>query len=160
MDNGSHPIEFHVWRADESLPNVYHLVGMNVFQDAQPDANRLISFTVPPGEQITVSSGDFVGIRTVEKTGSSAGEVGFGIQFEQSATKTNRQYFRGGFPPNSNESFSTPTVLDLRPSTASFSSRETLSPFGSVPVISVTVFGKMDNFTHSLLSTSGFYYIA
>ena len=29
VHNGSHPIEFHVWRADVTLPNIYHLVGMN-----------------------------------------------------------------------------------------------------------------------------------
>ena len=52
VHNGSHPVEFHVWQADEALPNVYHLVGMNVFQDAQPDASHLISFQVPPEEQI------------------------------------------------------------------------------------------------------------
>ena len=80
MDNGSHPIEFHVWRANDTLQGVYHLVGMNVFQDAVPDSNRLISFQVPPEEQITVSPGDFVGIRTVEQAGSSEG---FAIQFDR-----------------------------------------------------------------------------
>jgi hypothetical protein len=34
VHNGSHPVEFHVWRINETLPNVYHLVGMNTFQDA------------------------------------------------------------------------------------------------------------------------------
>ena len=69
VNNGSHPIEFQVWRANETLQGVYHLVGMNVFQDAQPDVNRLISFQVPPEEQIAVSPGDFVSIRTVEQSG-------------------------------------------------------------------------------------------
>ena len=80
MDNGSHPIEFHVWRANETLQGVYHLVGMNVFQDAVPDSNRLISFQVPPEEQITVSPEDFVGICMVEQAGSSEG---FAIQFDR-----------------------------------------------------------------------------
>ena len=67
VHNGSHPVEFHVWQADETLPDVYHLVGMNVFQDAQPDVNHLISFQVSPDEQIAVSPGDFAGMqRTIE----------------------------------------------------------------------------------------------
>ena len=65
FDSGSHPIEFHVWRANETIADVFHLVGNNTFQGAQPDTNHLISFSVPPEEQITVSPGDFVGIRTV-----------------------------------------------------------------------------------------------
>ena len=36
-----------MWWADETLKNVYHLVGMNVFEDALPDSDNLISFQVP-----------------------------------------------------------------------------------------------------------------
>ena len=62
---------------------MYHLVGINVFQDALPDANCLISFQVPPEEQntVTVSLGDFVGICTVEQAGLS--DEGFAIQFDR-----------------------------------------------------------------------------
>ena len=70
-----------MWRANETLQGVYHLVGINVFQDALPDSNRLISFKVPPEEQITVSPGDFVGVRTVEQAGSS--DEGFALQFDR-----------------------------------------------------------------------------
>jgi hypothetical protein len=137
INNGAHPIEFHVWRANETLQSVYHLVGMNVFQDAQPDANRLISFQVPLEEQITVSPGDFVGVRTVEQAGSS-GE-GFALQFDSGNPGSHRRYFRS----LTNENFSTPTVLDLSLPDPDFSSVELLKPFGnSVPVIRATVFGE------------------
>jgi hypothetical protein len=106
---------------------------MNVFQDALPDSNRLISFQAPLEEQITVSPGDFVGVRTVEQVGSS-GE-GFALQFDSGNPGSHRCYFRS----LTNENFSTPTVLDLR----EYSSLELLDPFGnSVPVIRATVFGE------------------
>ena len=112
FDNDSHPIEFHVWRANATISDVFHLVGINTFQDAQPDANHLISFSVPLDEQITVSPGDFAGIRTVmsEQAGSNEG---FRIQFDNGGMY--RQYFRGGFPPNADETIPTPSVLELRP---------------------------------------------
>ena len=136
VNNGSHPIEFHVWRTDETLPNVYHLVGKNVFQDAQPDANRLISFQVPPEEQIIVSPGDFAGIRTVEQAGSS--KPGFAIQFDPGNPGTHRRYF-----PTNESSFPTPTILDLRLPHTNFSSIELLDGFGaSIPVIRATLIGE------------------
>ena len=140
VNNGSHPIEFHVWRVDETLQNVYHLIGINIFQDAQPDDSRLISFQVPPEEQITVMPGDFVGIRTVEQPGSS--DEGFVIQFDRGDPGTHRQYFRGGIPPNADESFSTPTLLDLRIPTANFSSLELMDALASIPVIRASVLRK------------------
>ena len=109
FDSGSHPIEFHVWRANETIANVFHLVGINTFQDAQPDTNHLISFSVPPEEQITISPGDFVGIRTVMSEQVGSGE-GFRIQFDDGGMY--RQYFRG-IPPD--ETISTPSTLELRP---------------------------------------------
>ena len=132
VNNGSHPIEFHVWRANETLQSVYHLVGMNVFQDALPDSNRLISFKVPLEEQITVSPGDFVGVRTVEQAGSS--DEGFALQFDRGDPGSHRRYFRS----LTNENFSTPTVLDLRLPEPDFSSLEFLDPFNTVPVIRAT----------------------
>ena len=135
VNNGSHPIEFHVWRADETLSNVYHLVGINIFQDAQPDDNRLISFQVPPEEQITVMPGDFAGVRTVEQPGSPNDE-GFAIQFDRGDPETHRRYFR------SDENFPTPAVLDLRLPDTNFSSLELASIFASIPVIRATVLGK------------------
>ena len=105
VHNGSHPVEFHVWRADETLPDVYHLVGMNVFQNAQPDANHLISFQVPPEEQITVSNGHIAGMRTVQVPGVSEG---FQIQFDNGGSFL--KYFPG------DQSIPTPNTLDLRDS--------------------------------------------
>ena len=125
-----------MWRAKETLQSVYHLVGMNIFQDAQPDSNRLISFKVPLEEQITVSPGDFVGVRTVEQAGSS--DEGFALQFDRGDPGSHRRYFRS----LTNENFSTPTVLDLHLPEPDFSSVEFLVPFGSIPVIRATVFGK------------------
>ena len=112
MNSGSHPIEFHVWQADETLSNVYHLVGINIFQDAQPDDNRLIGF---PEEKITVIPGDFVGVRTVEQPGSPNDE-GFAIQFDKGDSETHWWYFC------SDENFPTPAVLDLRLPDTNFSS--------------------------------------
>jgi hypothetical protein len=103
---------------------------MNVFQDALPDSNRLISFQVPLEEQIMVSPGDFVGVRTVEQEGSS-GE-GFALQFDRGDPGSHTRYFL------SNENFSTPTVLHLR----DFVVLEFPDPFGSIPIIRATVFGK------------------
>ena len=105
VHNGSHPVEFHVWRADETLPDVYHLVGMNVFQNAQPDANHLISFQVPPEEQITVSPGHITGMCTVQAPGVSEG---FQIQFDNGGSFL--KYFPG------DQSIPTPKTLDLRDS--------------------------------------------
>jgi hypothetical protein len=110
FDNGFHPIEFHVWRANETITDVFHLVGINTFQDAQPNTNHLISFSVPLEDQITVSPGDFAGIRTVMSEQAGTGE-GFRIQFDDGGMY--RQYFRGGIPPD--ETISTPSTLELRP---------------------------------------------
>ena len=107
FDSGAHPIEFHVWRANETVSDVYHLVGINTFQNVQPDANRLISLPVPPEEQILVSPGDFAGIRTVESLAPDAGD-GFRIQFDDGGT------YRRYRPPPSVVNYSTPSVLDLR----------------------------------------------
>ena len=141
VDSGSHSIEFHVWRRNETLTSVYHLIGINVFQDAQPDANRLLSLSVPQEQQISVSPGDFVGIRTIESLQQSGGssEAGFRIQFDNGGMY--RQYYRGAIlPSNADESVSTPSTLDLR----------VTGNFGSVgsdrsPVISATVVGKCIN---------------
>ena len=105
VHNGSHPVEFHVWRADETLPNVYHLVGMNVFQDAQPNANNLISFQVPPDEQIKVSPGHIAGMRTIQPSGVYEG---FQIQFDNGGS------YLKYFPRD--QSIPTPNTLDLRDS--------------------------------------------
>ena len=102
VHNGSHPVEFHVWRADKTLPNVYHLVGMNTFQDAEPDSSHLISFKVPPEEQIVVAPGDIAGMRTIELPGVSEG---FQIQFDNGGSFL--KYFSG------DSSIPTPNTLDL-----------------------------------------------
>ena len=154
VNNGSHPIEFHVWRANETLQDVYHLVGMNVFQDAQPDSNRLISFQVPLEEQITISPGDFVGVCTVEQAGSSDAIEGFALQFDRGDPGSHRRY-----RSLTNEDLPTPTVLDLCLPEPDFSSVELLDPFGSIPVIRATVFGKCNFYkigelkTHAAIAT-------
>ena len=137
FNTGSHPIEFHVWREDENTANVFHLVGMNAFQNAEPDANHLISFDVPSDQQITVAPGDFAGIRTVEQVNETQDE-GFRIQFDNGGTY--RQYFRGGIPPNSDETLATPTTLELRLGVSgAFSSQS----FGSrSPIMQAVVSGK------------------
>ena len=68
VNNGSHPIEFQVWRGDTSISNTFtlNLVGTNYFQDAQPDSNNLLSISVPVEEQIQVQPGDILGISTFE----------------------------------------------------------------------------------------------
>ena len=137
FDSGSHPIEFHVWRANETINNVFHLVGINTFQDAQPDANHLISFDVPPEEQITVSPGDFAGIRTVMSEQAGTGE-GFRIQFDDGGTY--RQYFRGGFPPD--ETIPTPSTLELRPFISGAFSTTSSS---RSPIMRATVAGEYAN---------------
>ena len=131
FDSGAHPIEFHVWRANETVDNVYHLVGINIFKDARPDVNRLISLPVPPKEQIAVSPGDFAGMRTIESLAPDAGE-GFRIQFDNGGTY--RQYV-----PPSVVNYSTPSILDLRLS-GGFSS----ATFGSrSPIMQAEVAGEL-----------------
>ena len=134
FDNDSHPIEFHVWRTNATISDVFHLVGINTFQDAQPDANHLISFSVPLDEQITVSPGDFAGIRTVmsEQAGS---DEGFRIQFDNGGMY--RQYFSGGIPPNADETIPTPLTLEL----SAFSSFS----FARSPIMRATVEGECLN---------------
>ena len=67
VNNGSHPIEFQVWREDTTLSStIYRLVGRNYFPNAGPDSNNLISLTVPEDQQIRVQPGDIVGITTIE----------------------------------------------------------------------------------------------
>lgn len=133
FDNGSHPIEFHVWRANETITDVFHLVGINTFQDAQPDANHLISFPVPLEDQITVSPGDFAGIRTVMSEQAGTDE-GFRIQFDNGGMY--RQYFRGGVPPD--ETIPTPSTLELRPF---ISGAFSTTGFSRSPIMRATVVG-------------------
>ena len=71
---GAHPIEFQVWRARTELFR-YDLVGVNTFPNATPTDN-ILRLSVPEGEQINVSPGDFVGIST---TAGTEGD-GFKIQ--------------------------------------------------------------------------------
>lgn len=128
----AHPIEFHVWRANETRQNVYHLVGINTFQDAQPVDNYL-SFSVPADQQITVAPGDFAGIRTVESV--NGGESGYRIQFDDGGNYS--QYVPGS--SMGRESFSTPLVLDLNfPVPGDFS---TVS-FPRSPIMRATVQGE------------------
>ena len=58
----------------------YHLAGINVFQEALPDANCLsfiYSKSSLKSRLATVSPGDFIDICTVEQAGSS--DEGFAI---------------------------------------------------------------------------------
>ena len=71
---GAHPIEFQVWRARTELLQ-YDLIGVNSFPNTTPTDN-ILRLSVPEGEQINVSPGDFVGIRTM--VGTEGG--GFQIQ--------------------------------------------------------------------------------
>ena len=72
VNNGSHPIEFQVWREDMTISStVYRLVGKNYFSDTEPDSNNLLSLPVPEGQQIRVQPGDIVGISTIESTSPS-----------------------------------------------------------------------------------------
>ena len=71
---GAHPIEFQVWRK-VPLILTYNLIGVNTFPNATPTDNFL-RLSVPEGEQIDVSPGDFVGIRT------TLGTEGDGFQIE------------------------------------------------------------------------------
>ena len=73
-----------------------------------------------------------MGIRTVEQPGSN--DEGFAIQFDRGDPGSHRRYFRSF----TDENFSTPILLDL----GLFSSVEFTDPFGSIPVIRATVFGK------------------
>ena len=126
-----------MWREDETTSNVFHLVGMNAFQNAQPDANHLISFDVPSDQQITVAPGDIAGIRTVEQVNETQDE-GFRIQFDNGGTFT--EYYRGEFPPNTDETIATPTILELRPFiSGAFASRSLLS---RSPIMRAVVSGK------------------
>ena len=72
VNNGSHPIEFQVWREDITISStVYQLVGKNYFSDAEPDSNHLLSLPVPQDQQIRAQPGDIVGITTVESADPS-----------------------------------------------------------------------------------------
>ena len=72
VNNGSHPIEFQVWREDTAISStVYRLVGKNYFSDAKPDSSNLLSLAVPEDQQITVQPGDIVGISTIESANPS-----------------------------------------------------------------------------------------
>ena len=132
VHNGSHPVEFHVWQADETLPDVYHLVGMNVFQNAQPDTNHLISFRVPPDEQITVAPGHIAGMRTIQAPGVYKG---FQIQFDNGGSYL--KYF------SEDQSIPTPNTLDLRHSPS-----RVFTPGGDgvsrSPIIRANVVGEYD----------------
>ena len=63
---GAHPIDFQVWRA-RTEPIQYDLIGVNTFPNATPIDN-ILRLSVPEGEEIDVSPGDFVGIRTTLST--------------------------------------------------------------------------------------------
>lgn len=64
--NGSHPIEFQVWREDTTISStVLRLVGANYFSDAEPNSNHLLSLPVPEEQQIKVQPGDILGISTI-----------------------------------------------------------------------------------------------
>ena len=72
VNNGSHPIEFQVWREDMTISStVYRLVGNNYFSDAKPDSSNLLSLSVSEGQQIRVQPGDIVGITTTESADPS-----------------------------------------------------------------------------------------
>ena len=70
VNNGSHPIEFQVWRANTTISATFtlNLVGVNHFPDAMPDENHLLSLPVNRDQQIQVKPGDLLGIRTIANT--------------------------------------------------------------------------------------------
>ena len=73
VNNGSHPIEFQVWRANTTISATLtlNLVGANYFPDATPDSNNFLSLPVAQDQQIRVKPGDILGIRTIESVDSS-----------------------------------------------------------------------------------------
>lgn len=73
VNNGSHPIEFQVWRVNTRVSSTFtlSLVGTNYFSDAMPDSNNLLALPVPPEQQIKVQAGDMVGISTIENNSST-----------------------------------------------------------------------------------------
>ena len=132
---GAHPIEFHVWRANGTLSNLYHLVGMNVFQNVQP-VDNFISFSVPEDEQITVAPGDIAGIRTI----AAEAPEGYRIQFDNGGSYI--QYI----PVD--ESLPTPTDLNLNLSGG-------FSTIGGIiartPIMRATVLGKSSTYLYTYL---------
>ena len=113
LHNGSHPIEFQVWRRNTStsLP-VYNLVGKNFFQDSRPDINNLVSHRVPLDQQIRVQPGDIVGVRTFIGTISEVldyqiqAHVTIGTIHETLTILTYSDFFQESNDP-------TPSVLNL-----------------------------------------------
>ena len=73
VNNGSHPIEFQVWRVDTRVSSTFtlSLVGTNYFSDATPDSNNLLALPVPPEQQIRSQAGDMVGISTIENNSTT-----------------------------------------------------------------------------------------
>lgn len=73
VNNGSHPIEFQIWRVNTRVSNKFtlSLVGTNYFSDAMPDSSNLLALPVPPEQQIKVQPGDMVGISTIENNSTT-----------------------------------------------------------------------------------------
>lgn len=57
---GSHLIELQVWR--HTLPNVYHKVGSNRFNQGPKKMQKLMYLTPDPRDQINVEPGDVIGL--------------------------------------------------------------------------------------------------
>ncbi len=69
--NGSHPVEFTVWRLDSTATGsatgsaTYTLVGSNYFNGVAPDESNLLSLPIAAEDQIEVRPGDIAGLRSI-----------------------------------------------------------------------------------------------
>ncbi len=74
MGNESHYIEFSVWRLVPSNNQVlltYLFIGSNIFPDATPGEDHLLSLSVSEDQQIPVQPGDIPGIRLIVRDNTS-----------------------------------------------------------------------------------------
>ena len=136
VNNGSHPIEFQVWRDDTriSRSSTLSLIGTNYFPAAQPNSNNFLSLPVPREQQIKVQPGDRLGIVTFENNSTND----FRIQ-DYIFLGTVVFYEVGGAEEN-----------PITPDSISFvNANVRFSPIHFLPVMNVTVVPGESSITHN-----------
>ena len=115
--NGSHPLEFSVWRlmdtttADPPL-STYALVGSNYVNDVTPDERNLLSVPVAQEEQIWVMPGDIAGIRSI-LLGNLSETISSPFQIQHDSNVS-----RGVLFYSLNETEETPALISVQSSQA------------------------------------------
>ena len=128
VGNGSHPIEFSVWRlsSTEGATSIYILVGSNYVMEASPNQDNLLSISILPEDRIQVQPGDITGLRSVLFDDTAVSP--FQIQLDSAAGSG------GVLNYTLNKTEATPQSISVETST--------LQQSAGTPVLRVTVEGK------------------